>query len=543
MSLDARHFLSSALTAGLVLVQAACDDGGGDPVVARVGAVDIPASRLADFVERLPKGMRSPHQGEAAVREHLRSVVDQELLLAEAAARGIDDEPGVRREVDAKARSHLSQAWLNRQLTGGLTVSPEEVERAFHDRGYDRERLLAAVLVPTRDAARRAAEQLQEGVSFAQAARLATGAGRQLEPVWVGLGDLGRYGIPESAFHSLDPGRVAEPVEARGGWLVYAFQETREAELADVGQELHDRLLRERWQQRLRQEHESLEQRFGLRLDAGGLASLLSGRPDEEAPLYRFADVTLTVGDFLHGLRAYGYSTELEDSTEVAELAERIVLPERLRAAAARDRGWDEEPAFVDYFDRERNEVVLKALARDELERRGGVTAAEARDFHEANPERFRGPEEVVIRRLYVHSQTLAQDLRRQLEEGVPIEELLELPEVSHHLDPRTGGRTRLFPIHRSRFPELVDAAFAAETGDLAGPVRMADGWVVFRVLDKQQGRVEPFESARRRAMALLRQERQVAAMGELIRRLRETRKAEIELYPERYAAAGDGAP
>ena len=85
-----------------------------------------------------------------------------------------------------------------------------------------------------------------------------------------------------------------------------------------------------------------------------------------------------------------------------------------------------------------------------------------------------------------------------------------------------------------------MDAAFAAETGDLAGPVRMADGWVVFRVLDKQPGRLQPYEAARRRATALLRQERQTAAMAELIRRLRETRKAEIELYPERYAAAGD---
>lgn len=541
MSLDPRQFLSSALTAGLVVVQAACDGAGDDPVVARVGAVDIPASRLAGFVERLPKGLRSPHEGVDAVRTYLRSVIDQELLLAEAAARGIGEQPGVRREVEAKARSHLAQAWLNRQVADGVTVSPEEVERAFHDRGYDRERLLASVLVPTRDAARQAAEQLRAGASFAQAAaRFAPDVDRQLEPVWVGIGDLARYGIPESAFHSLDPGRVAEPVEAGGGWLVYAFRETREAELADVGQELHDRLLRERWQQRLRREHETLEQRFGLRLDAGGLASLLSETPDEEAPLYRFADVTLTVGDFLHGLRAYGWSTQLEDSSEVAELAERIVLPEHLRAAAARDRGWDEEPAFVDYFDRERNEVVLKALARDELERRGGVSAADARDFYEANPERFQGPEEVVIRRLYVHSQTLARDLRRQLEEGVPIEELLELPEVSHHVHPSTGGRTRLFPIHRSRFPELVDAAFAAETGDLVGPVRMADGWVVFRVLDKQPGRLQPYEAARRRATALLRHERQTAAMAGLIRRLRETRKDEIELYPERYAAAGD---
>jgi peptidyl-prolyl cis-trans isomerase D len=92
----------------------------------------------------------------------------------------------------------------------------------------------------------------------------------------------------------------------------------------------------------------------------------------------------------------------------------------------------------------------------------------------------------------------------------------------------------RLFPIFRARFPELVDAAFAAGEGELVGPVPMAEGWVVFLVLEKKRSEAEVFERVRRRAAAMLRQQREIEVMNSLIGRLREERRDEIALYPER---------
>ena len=85
------------LLAGLIALGACGGDD--DPVVARVGDAEIHAPRLARFVERLPEGLRSQQQGLPAIREHLSSIVDQELLLAEVAARGFDDDIEVLREL------------------------------------------------------------------------------------------------------------------------------------------------------------------------------------------------------------------------------------------------------------------------------------------------------------------------------------------------------------------------------------------------------------------------------------------------------------
>ena len=542
----------AVLLTGLIVL-AACGDGD-DPVVAEVGVVEIHASRLAQFVERLPEGMRSQQQGLEAIREYLSSIVDQELLLAEVFARGINDRIEVRRELDTRARSRLSQLYLTRKLVSSEDLSTEEVERVFRERGHDRQRLLARILVPSQAEAAQVAAQFdpatEAGDAFGDVAQRYAGndpsAHEKGELAWIGIDDLNAFRIPEHVFFSLADGRVAEPVDLGGMWQVYCFRDTRQRELAEVWERFHDNLLRERWHLRLRKEYETLARRFDLALTSEGLAILLAAvRETEkgwlkvtpaqaEVPLYHYSGNVLTVGDYVAQLRGVGALGQLQDSTSVAWLTKRMVLPERLYATAASEEGWDEEQEFVDYYGRERHEVLLKALAADEVDRHGGVSDADVLAFYEAEPDLFLRAEEVVIRRLYVHSQDKAKDLRRQLEEGVPIDQLLELPEVAHHVGPKTKGHTRLFPIHRSHFPELVEAAFAADVGDLVGPVRLAEGWVVFVVLDKLGGKVQPFDKVRHRVLGMLRQRREYEAMNGLIRQLRSNRADGISLFPER---------
>jgi hypothetical protein len=210
-----------------MVVLGACG-GGDDPVVARVGDAEIHASRLAKFVERLPKGLRSQQQGLAAVREHLSSIVDQELLLAEVVARGIDDDIEVRRELDARVRSRLSQLYLTRRLMSSEDPSTEEVERVFREGGHDRQRLLARILVPSRAEAAQVAAQFgpdrETAASFGDVAEGYSdndpSAGDQGELAWIGVDDLGAFRIPEHVFFSLADSLVAEPVDLGGMWLI-----------------------------------------------------------------------------------------------------------------------------------------------------------------------------------------------------------------------------------------------------------------------------------------------------------------------------------
>ena len=233
-----------ALLAGLIALGACGGDD--DPVVARVGDAEIHASRLARFVERLPEGLRSQQQGLPAIREHLSSIVDQELLLAEVAARGIDDDIEVLRELNTRARSRLSQLYLTRQLMSSEDLPAEEVERVFRERGHDRQRLLARILVPSRAEARQVAARFdtdrEAADSFGDVAERYSdndpSAGEQGELAWIGIDDLGAFRIPEHEFFSLADGRVAdEPVDLGGMWQVYSFRDSRKRGLSEVWEE------------------------------------------------------------------------------------------------------------------------------------------------------------------------------------------------------------------------------------------------------------------------------------------------------------------
>ena len=90
------------------------------------------------------------------------------------------------------------------------------------------------------------------------------------------------------------------------------------------------------------------------------------------------------------------------------------------------------------------------------------------------------------------------------------------------------GWETRLLRLYEPRYPELVQAAFAAEVGALVGPLESMDGYAVFRVLRREGGQIQPFAEARRRAAASLRRQRENERIGAFIRQLQDKYKDQV---------------
>ena len=77
--------------------------------------------------------------------EHLQSMVDRELLFREARAKGIDSSAAVKGQVERLARNRLVNTYQVRVVAPRVKVEAAQVERAFLDRGFDRERLLSRI--------------------------------------------------------------------------------------------------------------------------------------------------------------------------------------------------------------------------------------------------------------------------------------------------------------------------------------------------------------------------------------------------------------
>ena len=100
----------------------------------------------------------------------------------------------------------------------------------------------------------------------------------------------------------------------------------------------------------------------------------------------------------------------------------------------------------------------------------------------------------------------------------------------------KTKGDIHMHPFERQRYPELYDAADQAEIGVLQGPVETAEGYSVFKVLERLPARLQPFEQASTKVKYWLREEEEKRLFEALLARLREQYHPKIVLFRDRLA-------
>ncbi len=97
----------------------------------------------------------------------------------------------------------------------------------------------------------------------------------------------------------------------------------------------------------------------------------------------------------------------------------------------------------------------------------------------------------VVLSRIIVENQELADELKIQIQEGTKFEELAQ----EHSIADDRISNGMMGPVSRGTMPDVIRAAIdSAEPGDLVGPVEVEKRWALFRVeqvipatLDNQQ--------------------------------------------------------
>ena len=120
----------AALVAAVVLALAGCrgPDANGPPAAARVNKREISVQDVEYVLGQRGSGARRP---QAAGREVLEQLIDQELALQAAVAREIDRDPQVQQQLEAARREIVARAYLDRVAQKAPAPSKEEIVRFF----------------------------------------------------------------------------------------------------------------------------------------------------------------------------------------------------------------------------------------------------------------------------------------------------------------------------------------------------------------------------------------------------------------------------
>lgn len=209
----------------------------------------------------------------------------------------------------------------------------------------------------------------------------------------------------------------------------------------------------------------------------------------------------------------------------------------------------------------------LKTMIRDGLRQRKWieeqiadetkVTDEDAKKFYDENAAQFNRPEQVAASHiLFMVPEDAPADEVKKKEEAAEAalakaketktdEEFQALAkELSEEPGAKdTGGDLNYFS-KEMMVPEFSDAAFSANVGDVVGPVKTQFGYHIIKVTGKKEAGQVPFDEVKDQLTPYLEQQKQQAAVGALVDKLRSNAKVDIKIpkpeAPEAPAPATD---
>ncbi len=520
-----------------------------DVVVARVAGAEITAADLKKFSGRMPEQLRGERTGIERAKNHLQTLMDREILRLEAHARGLDQSRRFVTRLSKARKERLIGIFQAREIE--VETDPKEFEEFVAREEHDRAIRFSEIIVESMQAAERARAEIDGGRSFEEVAREMSLSKATAETG----GDRGRASVKveidpvfRDALFSLEVGETSQAIRFAGGlWAVVKVTDEMRVQLGPMAlQEVVKEFQTLKFRKARDKLAAELAGEYGLELNRSGVDRFLSRTridkpfsPEEEDSivLYTFSDGSITAGDLIEALKVRRQRPDsMETAEDVIDAATRFLVPDAMFMEAAVRSEIHEEPAVVAWLEKQRRWLLIVELRTTVLEGRLEVSKDEARRYFDDNASMFADPELFVMDEILVDSEEEALGLKKQIEEGATFAEFAG--RSGRPLDHRNeNGRAELYAFEKAAWEGLEAAVRKAPIGKLMGPLEVADGYSVFRVISRDRRQVT-FEEVERRVVATVRWLRKQRLFEGEVESLREKYASEVEIYEDALASA-----
>ena len=534
----------------LLLICTGCGPQDENPTVAEVGDQTITVQDVRDFLAKLPEYAKGEEAGKEPLRVHLQAMIDTELLLLEARSQGIEKSSSYLTRMIRIRKAKLVSEYERRKIE--VTVADGEVEEYIDREGLARAVRLGEIVVADLETAAEAARQIEAGASFADVASKLS----MNEETAARGGDTGRFAtkgdiipvIAEKLF-GLAVGSVSDPVRIGDRYVVFKI-------LDEMTAQLHPRQrmrIAEEFEQKKRGIAKAelvaeLRDKYRLEPVRDGIAAAVEALrpgavdvgPDPSAiALYQYDGGQITAADLIGAAkgRKGNVLETLRDAEQVVSFVEQYIVPDVMIQEAAVRQGIDREEEMARWLEEQGKQLLVRVLRSKVLKERVTVTKDDLRQYYEDNAGRFLHPEQTEVQEIFVRTEIEALRLKGMIEDGAAFGDLARRYSV-RSLEVRDDeGR---FHVHRYESPQFggfVEAAVEAEIGELTGPVKVQEGYSIFKVLSRERKR-ETFAEAEMRVRSQLRRQRHRNAFNEYMEELRSRYESEVSIHEDRLEAA-----
>ncbi len=140
-----------------------------------------------------------------------------------------------------------------------------------------------------------------------------------------------------------------------------------------------------------------------------------------------------------------------------------------------------------------RDEMRRQKLIADLVADLGMPSDADVRAYYEQHASEFRSGEEVHVKQILVHDETLANDIADKLKHGAPFEELSS----QYSLAPNAKKGGEIGYVSRGELPKMFeDEIFALKPGGVSPVIKTESSYHIFKVADRRAPGVVDLQTA-----------------------------------------------
>ena len=472
-----------------------CSDAPPEDValLARVGDTEITAEVLRAFEAGFEKeDQRTRH------RANLETLIDRQVLLMEARARGLAQDEVVQAELAMREAKALADAMLQSQVEERSAATMGEIERAYAEQGWGEKVVAVEMYVLDKEQARQVLDLLAQGRDF-------EAVGRQFaaDPYYKVLtGETRRMAyspfdkpapVVKAVFGTAE-GAVTEPISLHQGYVIAQVAERRQVALVEVEdgiraavEEEKRKQLRQSYLRHLKWDLGTQYNEEGMQLAIevlqGAIVSQTMSESQRRTPVYTFEGFEMDVEEVVQAVQTSGNLWPGASADAVNQKLAEDHFPNKIMAHDARRKGLDQSEAFLQSRVRALENLMLIELRRLVLAETPAPEEPELAAFYAANKHRFRSAAWAQLLEILVEDPVKARDFKAQIESGADIVRL------SVAYTERRKAEQGVIYVSQSQAPLFgetwMNAVMNAELNQLKGPIQTKGGYSLFKVVER----------------------------------------------------------
>jgi len=322
--------------------------------------------------------------------------------------------------------------------------------------------------------------------------------------------------LQETAF-SLNPGEISAAAKSPFGWHILKLIDRRKHSEEDYQAEkaeyrlTYSIYLKDQIRQKFEKflikhlHHEVFEDSIRILAKKALAAREAAGSPDQTLDKFiKVEDLTAeesnmviaradnfqyTAGEFVKELKRYFRREGVNfDNIELAKKTLTYLLSFRWMYLYGKETGLENSPEFKRRYNETVLGLVYNKMQKDYIVNAATVTDEELEQGYKDRLFKYKEPEQIKVSEILSETEAEADEIMRQLKNGVPFSQLVEKTVRSGFA--ATGGNFGY--CSEKRFPLVYNTVKGKKKGSYAGPIAYEGKWAVFMVTDIKPAYTKP---------------------------------------------------